>query len=382
MKFKNRSGLLSALILSLILSAGCTQKTLPPPDSESVPMAELTPAMETDTAVNPAYDYAADYVLPDSNTRKLDDETVYALPFEQLPIARNEIPARHGYVFKTPALQSYFSEKSWYAPDPAFTYDGLNAVEKYNLALLKFYESLYGKATVEEPVPTGIVTYPASQTVMEDLDGDGTKETIQWIREETHSILKVNQQTFQEDGDYFSEVFGIADIDASDSRKEIVISDLGPSDDYISTFYSYSGNKIARMGQVGGLVDYGIHLDGTGQFSAQTRGSILHTWFFDKHYELTATHQIKELKEDTYLTDSVVFVKKPLQLFDEKNISKPLFSLSEGTVITIVGTDNSQWCEVETTSGKRGWFALKDFSTLVHENVPVQEVLFGLSFAD
>jgi YARHG domain len=79
------------------------------------------------------------YILPESNTMKLTDEVLGKLSTNELSIARNEIYARHGYIFKSSDLNKYFSTKPWYNPDP--TYNGeLNEIEKYNINFIKSKE--------------------------------------------------------------------------------------------------------------------------------------------------------------------------------------------------------------------------------------------------
>jgi hypothetical protein len=82
------------------------------------------------------------YILPDSSTRNLSDNEVSSLSKEQLALARNEIFARHGYVFNNQTYKDYFSSKSWYVPNPSFSgsIDDLNAYEKYNVQLIQKYE--------------------------------------------------------------------------------------------------------------------------------------------------------------------------------------------------------------------------------------------------
>lgn len=81
-----------------------------------------------------------DYILPESNTVKLTDEVLGKLSTNELSLARNEIYARHGYIFKSSDLNKYFSTKSWYNPDP--TYNGaLNEIEKYNINFIKSKEN-------------------------------------------------------------------------------------------------------------------------------------------------------------------------------------------------------------------------------------------------
>jgi len=75
-----------------------------------------------------------DFVLPDSAERLLSRGEVIRLPASMLRIARNEIFARHGHVFKDPALDKFFRGKKWYKPVAGDM--GLSAIEKANAALI------------------------------------------------------------------------------------------------------------------------------------------------------------------------------------------------------------------------------------------------------
>lgn len=82
---------------------------------------------------------SSEYILPDSDKKVLGEEDTANLSKDQLRLARNEIYARHGYVFKSADLQKYFSSKSWYHTDA--TYNGsLSEVEKENVKFLKARE--------------------------------------------------------------------------------------------------------------------------------------------------------------------------------------------------------------------------------------------------
>jgi hypothetical protein len=84
---------------------------------------------------------SSEYILADSDKKVLGEEDIAGISKEQLRLARNEIYARHGYVFKSQDLQKYFSSKSWYHEDNS--YDGsLSEVEKENVNLLKTREDL------------------------------------------------------------------------------------------------------------------------------------------------------------------------------------------------------------------------------------------------
>lgn len=56
----------------------------------------------------------SDYVLPQSDTHRYTEAELSPLSSWGLYIARNEIPARHGYIFKNADLSSYFGGKTWY----------------------------------------------------------------------------------------------------------------------------------------------------------------------------------------------------------------------------------------------------------------------------
>lgn len=87
-----------------------------------------------------------DYILPDSSTAYLDEDTVKHLSTKELYIARNEIFARHGRQFKDPELKSYFESKSWYSgtisPEEfdKTMLGSLNEYELHNIELIKKYE--------------------------------------------------------------------------------------------------------------------------------------------------------------------------------------------------------------------------------------------------
>lgn len=81
-----------------------------------------------------------DYILPDSSTRQLSYGDIAGLTKEQLRIARNEIYARHGRMFTSEELQSYFNSKSWYrgtVSASSFSENMLSQLEKDNIKLIQ-----------------------------------------------------------------------------------------------------------------------------------------------------------------------------------------------------------------------------------------------------
>ena len=56
---------------------------------------------------------------------------------EQLGIMRNEIFARHGLVFKTEQVRTYFSKQNWYKPESENVDDKLTELEKLNIRFIQ-----------------------------------------------------------------------------------------------------------------------------------------------------------------------------------------------------------------------------------------------------
>lgn len=59
---------------------------------------------------------SSEYIISDSDTRILTDADVAGMELWEINYAKNEIYARHGYIFESRELQNYFGSKSWYTP--------------------------------------------------------------------------------------------------------------------------------------------------------------------------------------------------------------------------------------------------------------------------
>jgi hypothetical protein len=81
-----------------------------------------------------------DYIFPESDTKRLTESEIANLTYEQLRLARNEIYARHGFLFKSEDLQTYFNQKSWYQKDASYDGVTLSEIEKSNVDLIKSLE--------------------------------------------------------------------------------------------------------------------------------------------------------------------------------------------------------------------------------------------------
>lgn len=75
-----------------------------------------------------------DYIFKDINTRFLSYYELKNLDVNTLAYARNEIYARHGYVFKEDMFRSYFKDRSWYKENPDFNASDDSQLNKYEKA--------------------------------------------------------------------------------------------------------------------------------------------------------------------------------------------------------------------------------------------------------
>lgn len=87
-------------------------------------------------------DYS-EYILPNSNVDILTEYDLENLNAQELTYARNEIYARHGYIFKSSELNDYFAGTSWYEPDESFS-GTLEGVEQQNAAFISEYQKNNG----------------------------------------------------------------------------------------------------------------------------------------------------------------------------------------------------------------------------------------------
>lgn len=77
------------------------------------------------------------------STRLLTEDDIRGLSKQDLRILRNEIYARHGYIFKSKDLREYFSAKPWYNPqynDASDVSIFFNTIEKKNVEFIKKHE--------------------------------------------------------------------------------------------------------------------------------------------------------------------------------------------------------------------------------------------------
>jgi hypothetical protein len=81
---------------------------------------------------------------PEGSTRGLSESDLAYKNCFDLKLMRNEVYARHGYIFRTPDMVDYFTRQSWYRPSAADVTNSLSGIEKRNVQLIKTNEDAMG----------------------------------------------------------------------------------------------------------------------------------------------------------------------------------------------------------------------------------------------
>jgi hypothetical protein len=112
-------------------------------DTGKLPSPTPTPVETPRPSATPRPTNATDSYPKQDSRSGGESDLAYKSCFE-LKVMRNEIFARHGYIFKTEDMRNYFSRQSWYRPMYADVSGQLSAVEKRNAQLIKQYENRKG----------------------------------------------------------------------------------------------------------------------------------------------------------------------------------------------------------------------------------------------
>ena len=128
-------------------------------------------------------------------------------------------------------------------------------------------------------------SHSVGSTVRYDLNGDGIGEDITVVTHEyEEGKLTIGNSTVEIWSCSPTGYFTIVNVDASDNRLLVGISDYGPSDDPETVLYAYDGMYIREIGYLTDILgkniwDYdGAVCNGDGTITAKTRWDVLGTW--------------------------------------------------------------------------------------------------------
>lgn len=192
------------------------------------------------------------YILPESNQRFIKYNEILDFDTETLKLAKNEIYARHGYIFQTESIAEYFEGCGWYSPSvEASKFDDsvFSQYEIKNIQLLEDYEKASG------------YSYPLKvknkKTVKVDLDGDGRLEKISFraktVRESddysyTKYTITVNHSVIKYQDSYDEGRLCVVDINTDDKQKELCFENWEPNDYTGRVYLKYSpDDELTRI---------------------------------------------------------------------------------------------------------------------------------------
>ncbi len=112
-------------------------KSRPEKHKQTAPVAELVEAAEQKCPVKKVD--KSEYLFPESNRVLLTEADIAECDRNTLKLGRNEIFARHGYIFQTTEVAEYFEAKPWYhgtTPGERFDSNLFNGIELQNIDFL------------------------------------------------------------------------------------------------------------------------------------------------------------------------------------------------------------------------------------------------------
>jgi hypothetical protein len=319
------------------------------------------------------------YIFIDSGRMILDEMNLAQLDTRLLYLAKNEIYARHGYIFREKPLQNYFKTRAWYRPQ-FFWVGNLTSIEKKNIQSFQKYIGQQKQSLKHEVRETGSGT--AGALAIFDLDGNNEMDEIRYTivgNYRSDFQLQVNQTVIQGAGEALKSEFRIVDLDIYDNFKEIAIEQYGLSRT-VTLFYCYDGQSIRFIGKINGLCGNYRRSDGAGKVWAEKRSDLLHHWPLKEEYRINGRHQLERSVNSYFATDGAVelTVKKAFTLYRKRNGDQTAFRVKPGERARLLGTDNCHWCLLANGRGQKGWFAV-DNSTIIRElGLDAREVFAGL----
>lgn len=321
------------------------------------------------------------YLLEQTTTDQLTIYDYVYLNKEAIKLARNEIYARHGYIFEDKYYQDIFNKKSWYKPSVKdASAIKLSDVENYNVLCLKWWEKADRNAW-QHSLEKGFndcYQFNANQTFTMDLNNDGIQEEISCkniMQDEDYASsasIEINGKVQDTLEGNFQPNIWVVDVDPNDDYKELVIYDQGPSGDPVDTYYYYDGQKLVKMGSVEGHLNDDDYIENK-TLHAVKRFDILGTTRYRWDYELTEDHTWKEVPCTWMDAKIPIIAQQPINIYSDANIESSKRSFKAGTSFETIGTDLEEWIQVKLEDGSRGWINIIEYPTYQ---------LGGLFFAD
>lgn len=133
-----------------VASADEVERRLSAVERANVALLQDEERRRVHSGIKPGTSESRQMVLPHSSQQLIAAAELGRLTREELSLARNEIFARHGHVFVTPALARHFAACRWYRPRAPISMNRLSAIESANVKRIGDEESVRANSIVIE----------------------------------------------------------------------------------------------------------------------------------------------------------------------------------------------------------------------------------------
>lgn len=411
------------LSIIIILFSGCSNKesevyVIPStPNNDIINEATPTEQSESTEHTKPSetkQSISQSYIFPNSSKQLLTQADLFLYDSFTLKLAKNEIFARKGYIFKNEALKNYFNNMPWYEPNENIkgTFDELNDIEKQNVSLIEKYSvnelntSYYGdfkykESTIKKSMSIKENPYNLSyeevyyngklyykESVKIDLNYDNLLEELTiYFYPDCEDIYPCIIEIVDSNGKLYTQTYGtnyvhpfinIADFDIEDGLIQFYISQSGLSYDTCVQIFSFDGEKIiTNIDMMGYVTKY----DGMSKIYSFDEYSI--NCYYDLNEGLTILPKENiinsKIKADFNIqlfnkpfTESTSVVMSPYLYDNEYNgayIDNYMGIVPKGTQMEVLDIEFRKdeysnyfcvpWLKVKTATEMIGWYCLE-----------------------
>lgn len=332
--------------------------------------------------------YASDYICPESNSRYMTEEDVQNFTLQEANYAKNEVYARHGYLFKSQELREYFSQFSWYngtITGDHFSESVFNKYEKENVKLFVSKEHALNadgykldrpgydihavRGRKVENLPTKPVSDSLIQSMKEgkieklgkdislDLDGDGKKDEVNLITDLTEGFgsytLVMNGESV--DGYAASMHDNLYGVGLGAEEIYLIVFQEGPSDDPEAEFFTWRDGKMISVGMIYSFIT-DMSTDGEGIIYGLERTSVMDTNWMSGEWEIGQDGLLHLGGSGEYKLSRTDYVlKQTIRVYESCSRGARTREIQPQD-ISVVSTNGNGWVHIETANGRWGWY--------------------------
>jgi len=136
------------------------------------------------------------FIIPASSSILLSESDLRDFIAFELKLARNEIFARHGYVFDNNILRNYFGSQIWYEENASFDTSDLSDIELNNIQCIKNKEQVLRDSYISNP--DGSIRIENGLMMGEAISKDWLDE-LEWLMRVEAYKLPTNLGKYQSD---------------------------------------------------------------------------------------------------------------------------------------------------------------------------------------